>query len=136
MVNIRAAPSIPTAPGRLRRQGVRKVLVKSQGLKYLAKTFTLPDVQVGGIIEYCFTHDFRKSTSSSIRTGFSVTISSPRREIFPETVQRQLCPDACAGPGTAYLQGRPKEGPDHIIRLEVATFPPFSWRTSCRQSMS
>ena len=26
-------------------------------MKYLAKTFTLPDVQVGGIIEYSYTID-------------------------------------------------------------------------------
>ncbi len=29
-----------------------KTIVKARGLKYLAKTFTLPDVQVGSIIEY------------------------------------------------------------------------------------
>jgi len=29
-----------------------KTIVKAKGLKYLAKTFTLPDVQVGSIIEY------------------------------------------------------------------------------------
>ena len=31
-----------------------KEIVKTRGLKYLAKTFTLPDVQVGSIIEYHF----------------------------------------------------------------------------------
>src|SRR5215468_4344349 len=35
-----------------------KSIAKAKGLKYLAKTFTLPDVQVGGIIEYSFTRDF------------------------------------------------------------------------------
>src|SRR5215475_5407678 len=34
-----------------------KSIVKAKGLKYLAKTFTLPDVQVGGIIEYSYTRD-------------------------------------------------------------------------------
>src|SRR6266700_5152626 len=29
-----------------------KSIVKTRGVKYLAKTFILPDVQVGGIIEY------------------------------------------------------------------------------------
>ncbi|HEV3420598.1 MAG TPA: DUF3857 domain-containing protein, partial [Candidatus Acidoferrum sp.] len=29
-----------------------KTIVKAKGLRYLAKTFTLPDVQVGSIIEY------------------------------------------------------------------------------------
>lgn len=32
-----------------------KTIVKARGVKYLAKTFTLPDVQVGGIIEYHYT---------------------------------------------------------------------------------
>ena len=35
-----------------------KELVKRRGAKVLAKTFTLPDVEVGGIIEYFFTIDF------------------------------------------------------------------------------
>lgn len=33
-------------------------VVKARGLKYLAKTFTLPDIQVGSIIEYHYTHDW------------------------------------------------------------------------------
>ena len=33
-------------------------IVKGQGVKYLAKTFTMPDVCVGGIIEYRFNYDF------------------------------------------------------------------------------
>ena len=35
-----------------------KTIAKAKGLKYLAKTFTLPDVQVGGVIEYYYTYDF------------------------------------------------------------------------------
>src|SRR4029077_17679030 len=37
-----------------------KVIEKTQGLKYLAKTFTLPEVQVGSIIEYRWTYDLRE----------------------------------------------------------------------------
>jgi Domain of Unknown Function with PDB structure (DUF3857)/Transglutaminase-like superfamily len=33
-----------------------KTIVKARGLKYLAKTFTLPDVQVGSIIEYHYSY--------------------------------------------------------------------------------
>ena len=36
-------------------------IVKSRGVKYLAKTFTLPDVQVGGIIEYYYTIDMKEN---------------------------------------------------------------------------
>jgi len=35
-----------------------KTIVKAKGVKYLAKTFTLPDVQIGSIIEYVYTNDF------------------------------------------------------------------------------
>ena len=38
-----------------------KTVVKVKGLKYLAKTFTLPDVQVGSIIEYHYTIDWDPS---------------------------------------------------------------------------
>jgi hypothetical protein len=42
-------------------QVFEKSLVKSKGVKYMAKTFTLPDVEVGGIIEYYFTVDMREN---------------------------------------------------------------------------
>lgn len=34
-----------------------KSMVKARGLKYMAKTFTLPDVRVGSILEYYYTTD-------------------------------------------------------------------------------
>ncbi|HJZ64719.1 MAG TPA: DUF3857 domain-containing protein [Candidatus Acidoferrum sp.] len=37
-----------------------QTIVKAKGVKYLAKTFTLPDVQVGSIIEYRYTTDFEE----------------------------------------------------------------------------
>jgi len=46
-----------------------KTIVKAKGLKYLAKTFTLPDVQVGSILEYYYTHDLSENLIS-IRIGF------------------------------------------------------------------
>ena len=37
-----------------------KELVKIRGVKYMAKTFTLPDVQVGTIVEYLYSVSFLK----------------------------------------------------------------------------
>jgi hypothetical protein len=35
-----------------------QTIVKAKGVKYLAKTITLPDIQIGSIIEYHYTTDF------------------------------------------------------------------------------
>ncbi len=37
-----------------------QTIVKAKGVKFLAKTLTLPDVQVGSIIEYRYTTDFQE----------------------------------------------------------------------------
>jgi len=37
-----------------------KTIVKAKGVKYLAKTFTLPDVQAGSIIEYRYTREIEE----------------------------------------------------------------------------
>jgi hypothetical protein len=37
-----------------------KSLAKGRGSRFTAKSFTLPDVQVGSVIEYYFTHDFKQ----------------------------------------------------------------------------
>ena len=39
-----------------------KSIVKARGVKYMAKTFTLPDVQVGCILEYYYTIDLSEYT--------------------------------------------------------------------------
>ncbi len=46
-----------------------KSIVKARGVNYQAKTFTLPDVQVGSILKYYYTTDFSESLSSG-PTGF------------------------------------------------------------------
>ena len=40
---------------------MEQTIVKARGLKYLAKTLTLPDIQPGCIIEYYYTTDFDES---------------------------------------------------------------------------
>jgi hypothetical protein len=42
-----------------------KMIVKAKGVKFLAKTLTLPDVQAGSIIEYRYTQNFEEGTSSA-----------------------------------------------------------------------
>jgi hypothetical protein len=52
--SIRVDGSIAQFDGKVYEQ----TIVKARGVKYLAKTFTLPDVQVGSIIEYHYMTDF------------------------------------------------------------------------------
>jgi len=46
---------------RFEGKAFEKTIVKARGVRYLAKTFTLPDVQVGGIIEYRYVKDWDQS---------------------------------------------------------------------------
>jgi hypothetical protein len=103
-----------------------KELVKGKGLKYLAKTFTLPDVQVGGIIEYFYTVDLKEHyifdshwiLSNELFTKkakFSLKPYKGTYQVFSLRWSWHALP-----PGAD-----PKEGPDHIIRMEADNIPAF-----------
>jgi len=107
-------------------QVFEKYLVKGKGVKYLAKTFTLPDVQVGSIIEYAFTMDLGEYMLFDSHWILS-------DELFTKKAQFSLKPYK----GTYQVfslrwswQGLPpgadpKEGSDHIIRMEANNIPAF-----------
>ena len=103
-----------------------KWLVKGRGLKYLAKTFTLPDAQVGGILEYFYTIDLAEYYIPDSHWILS-------EELFTKNVQFSLKPYKSSyipvnlrwvwqslPPGAA-----PEEGSDHIIRMEANNIPAF-----------
>ncbi len=104
-----------------------KTIVKARGLKYLAKTFTLPDVQIGSIIEFSYTYDFAEYAlyeshwilSQELFTKAAKFSLKPYRGSFqnPFTVRWRpyLAPGATP----------PQEGPDNIIRLEAHNVAAF-----------
>ena len=107
-------------------QVFEKYLVKGKGFKYLAKTFTLPDVQVGSIIEYSFTTDLGEYMLFDSHWILS-------NELFTKKAQFSLKPYKgtysafslrwswhALPPGSV-----PKEAPDHIIRMEASNIPAF-----------
>jgi hypothetical protein len=127
VVNIRARTikpdgSIANFDGKV----FEKYLVKGKGMKYLAKTFTLPEVQVGGIIEYFYTVDLKEHYIYDSHWILS-------DELFTKKAQFSLKPYK----GTYQLfslrwswQGLPpgadpKEGPDRIVRMEASNIPAF-----------
>ena len=103
-----------------------QTLEKTKGVKYLAKTFTLPDVQVGSIIEYHYNVDledyyiFRSYwiLSEELFTKRAVFSLKPY-DRPPWTVQWSW--PAGLPKGTE----PPKEGPDRIVRMSAENVPAF-----------
>ena len=103
-----------------------KTIEKARGLKYLAKTFTLPDVQVGSVIEYRFTYDYLYGLNFVYGTHWILS-----DELFARKEKFTLKPADYGSPRLRWTwQGLPPElkpvrGPDDIIRLEVGNIPAF-----------
>ncbi|HSZ63495.1 MAG TPA: DUF3857 domain-containing protein [Terriglobales bacterium] len=103
-----------------------KELVKERGTELLAKVFTLPDVEVGSILEYSFTIDFVEH--KLFRSNWILS-----NELFTRKAQFSLKP--YEGTYVKYTLrwswhdlppgAVPKEGPDHIIRMEASDIPAF-----------
>jgi hypothetical protein len=104
-----------------------KSIVKARGVKYMAKTLTLPEVQPGAIIEYYYTTDlpeefifdshwilsnelFTKNAKFSLRPYTSNYVSVHVRWSWHNLP-----------PGTA----QPAEAPNHVINLEVSDVAAF-----------
>lgn len=103
-----------------------KSLLKGRGVRYLAKTFTLPDVEVGSIVEYRWTYDLSEKYIFDSHWILS-------QDMFTKTARFSLKPYKNSYvPWTLrwVWQGlpgglQPKEGPDHVVRMDVSNFPGF-----------
>jgi len=117
---IRPDGSVAEFDGKVFEQSI----IKARGLKILAKTFTLPDVQIGSIIEYFFTYDFREYAIYDSHWILS-------QELFTRAAKFSLKPYAGnfnvrwmwhdLPPGT----NQPTEAANHIVRLEARNIPAF-----------
>jgi Domain of Unknown Function with PDB structure (DUF3857) len=103
-----------------------KSLVKVRQFGVSAKTFSMPDVEPGGIIEYFYTEQLKTVWDSQwILSG----------DFFTKNAKFSLRP--FGGYGRVYLNVRvsthdlppgvapPNQGSDHIIRLEASNIPAF-----------
>jgi len=101
-------------------------VTEAQGLAYLAKTFVLPDVQVGSIVEYRYTYNLWHNLifqSHWILNSY----------LFTKTARFSLRPYGSdfARIGLRWTwQGlppgaEPKEGHDHVLRMEVHNIAAF-----------
>jgi len=105
-----------------------KTIVKARGLKYLAKTLTLPDVKVGSIVEYGYTYDFQEYSLFESHWILS-------DELFTKSARFSLKPFVSGAYDPNYRiswswqqlppGAMPKQGPDGIVRMEATNIPAF-----------
>jgi len=117
--SIRQDGSVAPFDGRV----VEQTIVKAKGLKYLAKTFTLPDVQVGSIVEYKYTLDF----NSGYVYDSKWVLSS---ELFTKYAKFSLKPNVDFSLRWSWPQGLPEGSPAPkdergVIGMECRNIPAF-----------
>ncbi|HUM05091.1 MAG TPA: DUF3857 and transglutaminase domain-containing protein [Terriglobales bacterium] len=100
-----------------------KTVVKAKGVKFLAKTFTLPDVRVGTIIDYSYTNDVPSDLVYDSRWILS-------EELFTKNAKFSLKPSTELALQWSWPVGLPqgtkppaKDGA--YIRLETSNVPAF-----------
>jgi hypothetical protein len=104
-----------------------KSLVKAREEKYLAKTFTLPAVQVGCVIEYFYTLDLQENLifdshwilSNELFTKAASFSLKPHTSSYRSWYWRYLAQNMPPGEPAA------EKGPDGILRLKVINIPAF-----------
>jgi hypothetical protein len=104
-----------------------KEIVKTRGEKYLAKTFTLPDVQVGGIIEYFFTTDLAENFvfDSHWILSHELFTKSARFSLKPYTSNYSTFSLRWTWHNLPVGAAQPAEAPNHVVNLEVSNVPAF-----------
>jgi len=108
-----------------------KSLQATRGARYMAKTFTLPAVQVGSIIEYFFTDDLHEDNSRNVLVYGSTWLLSSN--LFTKNARFSLKPYSHSGsfmhlrwvwrdlpPGAS-----PKQGSDSVVRMDASNIPAF-----------
>jgi hypothetical protein len=104
-----------------------KSIAKHKGYKYLAKTFTLPDVQVGSIIEYSYVVDLSEHYIYDSHWLLS-------DELFTKHAKFSLKPYVSSYQNFSLRWSwnalppktdPPKQGPDNIVRMEADNIPAF-----------
>jgi len=121
--SIRADGTVAEFDGKI----FEKEIVKARGLKYMAKTFTLPDVQVGGILEYFYTYDYKEYSLMESNWILSQELFTKSEKFtlkpYPGNFENpyRLSWRPYLPPGT----NPPEEGKDHIVRLEARSVAAF-----------
>jgi Domain of Unknown Function with PDB structure (DUF3857) len=109
-------------------QVFEKTILKAKGLKYVAQTFAMPDVQVGSIIEFYYTIRFLKGQLYGSNWILSHELFTKRAKFFLRPFQYESSYNPVSlrwnehlPPGTP----SPTQRVDDSVELEVANIAPF-----------
>ena len=103
-----------------------KTIEKAKGLKYLVKAFTLPDVQVGSIIEYRYTDDLREHFVYESHWILSHELFTRKAKFTLKPFKTDYNPPRLRWTWQGLPpELKPERGPDNIIRLEMENIPAF-----------
>jgi len=101
-----------------------KTIEKTKGTKIRAKTFSIPDVQVGSIVEYHFNYDFQDyyifDSHWVVSDQLFTRVAKFSLKPYPEWAVRWSWP-AGLPPGTV----PPKQDPDNVVRMTANDIPAF-----------
>lgn len=125
---IRPDGSIANFEGKVFEKYLVKGKIQGVEVKYLAKTLSLPDVQVGSVIEYFYTIDL----GEHMLFDSNWTVSN---ELFTKKARFSLKPYQNDSANNFSLRwtwntlppgsSPPAEGGDHIVRMEANNIPAF-----------
>jgi len=103
-----------------------KTIVKAKGFQYLAKTFVMPDVQVGSVLEYYYTINFKEGWFFGSRWVLSQELFTKKAKFSLKPVKNDMAPvsfrwNEHLPPGTP----SPKQRADGVVELEAANIAAF-----------
>jgi hypothetical protein len=106
-------------------QVYEKYVASRSGLNVLVKTFAFPNVQVGSILEYFFTVDLLGNLVDS-HWILNSELFTKRAQFSLSPFKGNYTPESMRWTWKEIPSGtEPKEGADHVIRMEVSNIPAF-----------
>ena len=103
-----------------------KPLLIGRGIRHLAKTFTLPSVEVGAILEYFYTYDLQEHRIFASNWILSESLFTKKARFSLKPYKSNYWPMNLRWSWHDLPPGAlPKEGPDQIVRMEADNIPAF-----------
>ena len=101
-------------------------IVKSKNLKYLAKTFSMPEVTVGSIIEYSYNYAYEEYTLSFSRWILSQGLFTKQAKFSLKPYREELWRVMWVVPAGLPKEATPvNEDQKHVIQLDAKNIPAF-----------